>query len=118
MTPDEIVRRAALLLRSGAVPVQEFVEGLDDATRRKVRRTIATLPETLQSRENAARLAAGTVLCVRPAMKGQKVHAYVRRGRHGAYWTACGALGEDASFQGSPTCETCLKSLASGRVRA
>lgn len=32
MSPDEIVRRAALLLRSGAVPVSEFVGALDDAT--------------------------------------------------------------------------------------
>lgn len=43
MSPDEIVRRAALLLRSGAVPVQEFAESLDGNTRIDMRHALTRL---------------------------------------------------------------------------
>lgn len=118
MSPDETLRAAARLLRQGA-PVQEFVESLDDDTRRRVRRTIALLPETLRARANAVRLAEGTVPCAYSG-RGNKgaSHALVDRRGYGRKWPACGHVPEfeGQEFPGVPTCKLCLKSLASGRV--
>lgn len=117
MSPDEIVRRAALLLRSGAVPVLEFVEALDETTQRRVRWTITGLPRTIQARANAALVAEEKVTCVRSGgSKGQKSHAYVYRRGQGGRWPACGVLGDGDPFLGVPTCKSCLASLASGAV--
>lgn len=115
---DRVLRDAARLLRQGA-PVQEFVESLDDDTRRKIRYAIARLPEVLRARENASRLASGTVPCTY-SERGTKgaIHALVRRRGYSNQWPACGhvpGLGGEA-FEGVPTCKLCLKSLSSGRV--